>query len=278
MEFHFSMIYEAAIWAAMVILVFITCISIELKAYTLPIDDELGMIDESLAHGNLTEAQRKVLTDRRVVLQAQRIFWVSSAPNSTRNTILGIGLGLLFFAQWGASVPSLVWFGLLCFLTFLAFMDWAHQLIPERFILVIFTLGCGLNVLPITSLSLLPAHEQSSIVLMTIAIMGAVFLISYWVTRWRTGLTFGDHLLGSGDVLLVFALSPWFGANLLWVVMIGCVIHITIKVRLGFYSKDRENESGESAAFVPGLAAGAVLFSVMPPSWLFFINLNSFLL
>jgi leader peptidase (prepilin peptidase) / N-methyltransferase len=162
------------------------------------------------------------------------------------------GLFAWVFAQHGATVSSLAWFGFVAALIALAFIDWDTTLLPDDI------------TLPLVWAGLIAAQLGWTGVRLPDALWGAVGgYLSLWAVYWAFKLATGKEGMGYGDFKLFAALGAWFGwPALIPMILMASLIGAAIGIGMKFTSGLRE---GGYIPFGPFLAFAGLFALVFGP-------------
>lgn len=159
-------------------------------------------------------------------------------------------LACLVFAQWGASIQSLMMIVLTYVCIALALIDYDEKLLPDSLVLPLLWLGLLVN-------------TQSVFVSLSDAVVGAAAGYGVlWSVFWLFKLVTGKDGMGYGDFKLMAAFGAWFGWQILPNVillssLVGAVLGI-ILIATGLQKRD------ESMPFGPFIIVAAWLTALYP--------------
>ena len=175
---------------------------------------------------------------------------------SARYPLVELLTGALFawcYAQSGASLTTLAWWGFVAALIALTFIDWDTTLLPDDITLPLVWAG-----LIAAALGWIPVSLPN-------ALWGAVGgYLSLWSVYWLFKLVTGKEGMGYGDFKLFAALGAWFGWQalvpiILMASVIGAVVGIAMKMSSGL-------REGGYVPFGPFLAGAGLTAMVFGPS------------
>jgi leader peptidase (prepilin peptidase)/N-methyltransferase len=174
---------------------------------------------------------------------------------SLRYPLVELLTGALFawcYAQTGASVTTLVWWGFVAALIALTFIDWDTTLLPDDITLPLVWAG-----LVAAALGWIPTTLPH-------ALWGAVGgYLSLWSVYWLFKLATGKEGMGYGDFKLFAGLGAWFGWQaLVPIILMASVIGAVIGIAMKFRSQLRE---GGYVPFGPFLALGGLTALIFGP-------------
>ncbi len=174
---------------------------------------------------------------------------------SARYPLVELLTGALFawcYAQSGASLTTLAWWGFVAALIALTFIDWDTTLLPDDITLPLVWAG-----LIAAALGWIPVSLPN-------ALWGAVGgYLSLWSVYWLFKLVTGKEGMGYGDFKLFAALGAWFGWQaLVPIILMASVIGAVIGIAMKFMSQLRE---GGYVPFGPFLALGGLTALVFGP-------------
>ncbi len=174
---------------------------------------------------------------------------------SARYPLVELLTGALFawcYAQSGASLTTLAWWGFVAALIALTFIDWDTTLLPDDITLPLVWAG-----LIAAALGWIPVSLPN-------ALWGAVGgYLSLWSVYWLFKLVTGKEGMGYGDFKLFAALGAWFGWQaLVPIILMASVIGAVIGIAMKFMSQLRE---GGYVPFGPFLALAGLTAMVFGP-------------